>query len=196
MRNYTEIHKGQQFGRLEILDTTPVLKETRSGNWQKVIVCRCECGTIVYARRNNIVRGYTKSCGCIARESSGERGREMCLTLLRETNTKHGDAKLALEGDNGGRLYNVWKDMIKRCFNPNHSSYKYYGERGITVCQEWRDSYTAFKSWALDNGYRFDAPRFECTIDRIDVNGNYEPSNCRWVPMSVQSKNKRNSKAV
>lgn len=195
MGKHREIFIGQHFTRLEILDTTPVLKETRNGNWQKVIVCRCDCGKIVYVRRSNLVNGYTKSCGCLAKESSSERGRAMCQTLLREVNTKHGDAKYNDAGKRG-RLYDIWHDMKKRCQNPNHKAYKYYGGRGIVVCTEWSESYAAFKEWALLSGYDFNAKKFDCTLDRIDVNGNYEPSNCRWVPMSVQNKNKRNTKAV
>lgn len=80
--------------------------------------------------------------------------------------------------------------MKKRCDNPSSKSYKYYGGQGVTVCNEWKD-YTAFKEWALKNGYDEDAPKWKCTIDRINPFGNYEPSNCRWIPMSEQSKNKR-----
>lgn len=84
--------------------------------------------------------------------------------------------------------------MRHRCANSNDASYKYYGGRGITVCEEWGD-YERFRNWALANGYDPNAPQGECTIDRIDVNGNYEPSNCRWVDMKTQNANKRNTKS-
>ena len=88
------------------------------------------------------------------------------------------------------RLNNVWSGMKERCYNPNATNYGAYGARGITVCTEWRDSFQAFYDWAMENGYDTTAKRGECTLDRIDVNGNYEPNNCRWVSMKVQAVNK------
>lgn len=87
------------------------------------------------------------------------------------------------------RLYRIFYAMKTRCYNPHHKSYPIYGGRGITVCDEWRNNYDAFKEWALENGYNDDL-----TIDRIDANGNYEPMNCRWLTMQDQILNKRNSK--
>jgi hypothetical protein len=78
--------------------------------------------------------------------------------------------------------------MIDRCYNTHSRSYKDYGERGISICKEWRNDFMSFYNWALNNGYQEDL-----SIDRIDVNGNYEPSNCRWIPMAEQSKNRRNT---
>ena len=94
---------------------------------------------------------------------------------------KHGESKT--------RLYGVWGNMRFRCNNPNDDHYKYYGAKGIKVCKEW-DDFTAFRDWALANGYDENAPIGVCTIDRIDVNGNYEPSNCRWVDAKIQSQNR------
>ena len=81
------------------------------------------------------------------------------------------------------RLYNTWSCMRKRCYNPNDKRYKKYGGRGITICDEWLD-YDNFYEWAMANGYQDDL-----SIERIDVNGNYEPSNCTWIPMSKQGDN-------
>ena len=88
------------------------------------------------------------------------------------------------------RLYNVWKNMKVRCNNPNYKEYKYYGQRGISVCEDWNE-FNNFYEWAINNGYDENAKRGECTLDRIDTNKNYEPSNCRWVSMKIQANNRR-----
>lgn len=127
-------------------------------------LCQCDCGNQVTVEGHALVRGNNKSCGC----SHGE---------------KHG-----LSND---RLYSVWQTMKRRCDLPTSEKYKAYGGRGIKVCEEWASSFAAFRTWALENGYDYDAPYGVCTIDRIDVNGDYCPENCRWVDMATQSKNKR-----
>ena len=83
-------------------------------------------------------------------------------------------------------------NMKNRCYNNGSADYKYYGGRGIKICDEWLGDYRIFKEWALTHGYDEDAERGTCTIDRIDVNGDYEPDNCRWVSMSIQCQNRRN----
>lgn len=90
------------------------------------------------------------------------------------------------------RLYkSVWSSIIQRCTNPNYHHFYLYGGRGIKICDEWRYDYPAFRKWALENGYDPEAPYGKCTIDRIDVNGDYKPENCRFVTMLEQSHNKR-----
>lgn len=89
----------------------------------------------------------------------------------------------------------VGEIMKTRCYNPHSENYKNYGGRGIKICKEWLNDYTKFSKWAYLNGYNENAKKMECTIDRINVNGNYEPSNYRWVDMSVQNKNKRRRKS-
>ena len=130
------------------------------------VVCRCECGNIKIARATNVFYGGTKSCGCLPKEGN---------------NFKHGFRR---KGGKSERLYGVWKSMRERCNTVSCSSYKRYGARGIKVCEEW-NNYLAFKEWALNNGYVEGL-----TIDRINVNGDYEPSNCRWATLKVQANNK------
>ena len=86
------------------------------------------------------------------------------------------------------RLYSTWCRIKRKCYNPNDDHYKYYGARGIKVCDEWLNNPKAFYNWSMENGYQNNL-----TIDRIDVNGNYEPNNCRWVDMSTQVRNRRNT---
>ena len=89
------------------------------------------------------------------------------------------------------RLYSIWNAMKQRCYNPNKQGYKYYGARGIKVCEEWINDFNTFAQWAMINGYQEDAQAYMCTLDRIDYNGDYCPSNCRFVDMTIQNNNKR-----
>lgn len=128
--------------------------------------CRCDCGNIYFAVPYNLENGSEKSCGCLQREIS-------------ENAFSH------------DRLYSVWQNMKRRCYSPNNRNYHNYGGRGIVICDEWKNNYIAFKDWAYSSGYNEKAEFGECTIDRIDVNGNYEPKNCRWITNIEQQKNKR-----
>lgn len=127
--------------------------------------CRCDCGNEVIVTGIHLKNGHTVSCGKHA------------------TYIKHGLRNT--------RLYKVWLTMKSRCNNPNMRCYKHYGGRGISVCGEWENDFLSFHEWAMENGYDENAPFGICTLDRIDVNGNYEPSNCRWVDMKVQRSNQR-----
>lgn len=152
---------GQKFGKLTVIEYVGDSK------W----LCRCECGDYKIVRGKSLRNGSCKSCGCLIKEFNIKR------------NTTHNLSRT--------RLYRVYAHIKERCINKNCRDYKNYGGRGITICNEWLNDFMNFYDWAYDNGYNENAKKFECTIDRIDANGNYEPKNCRWVNQYIQNKNTR-----
>lgn len=160
---------GNRFGRLLVVSKSGKRNPTGSIYWE----CRCDCGTRLLVDGRGLRAGKQRSCGCLQREYA------------------HNQHNNLTHGGRNERLYRVWRGMLDRCYYPSHNRYDIYGGRGITVCDEWRTNYAAFRDWAMATGYDPEAPRGKCTIDRINVDGNYEPANCRWVDMKVQGKNKR-----
>lgn len=135
---------------------TAIKLSGRDSKGRLMWLCRCDCGNEKAIRATSLAQGLTKSCGCIY----------------------HMQSKT--------RLYGIWCHMIQRCEDQHSNNYRLYGERGISVCEEWRHDFMAFRAWSLENGYSE-----VLTIDRINTDGNYEPSNCRWATVSQQNSNRR-----
>lgn len=138
--------------------------------------CKCECGNDTIVAGCDLRSGKAISCGCY------KRGRAS------ELNKTHGMKKT--------RLYNVWARMKQRCINPKAPEYDNYGGRGIRVCCEWLDAPESFFDWAERTGYNSMAKRGECTLERLDVDGDYEPSNCKWATAVEQNNNRRNNRKL
>ena len=154
---------GRRYGELIVVAKLPK-EEWRKDN-HTLYDCLCSCGKHTIKTSNNLK--HAKSCGCFKGRKYG-----------RDIQTRH------------FRLYQIWQSMRRRCNSKKDVSYLNYGARGISVCKEW-DDFNAFMEWAYSNGYTDEATRKECTLDRINPNGNYEPSNCRWTNSGVQGINRR-----
>lgn len=152
--------EGKRFGRLE------VLKRTESKSKETLWLCKCDCGNYSKVFSSNLLKGHTKSCGCLKKEV--------------KTNLRHGFS--------GTSLNRVYCGIKRRCYIKTCKEYKYYGNRGIKMCDEWLNNPKTFYDWAINNGYKKGL-----SIERIDVNGKYEPNNCKWIERKEQSKNRRTS---
>lgn len=155
---------GKRFGRLT------VVRKTKNRNGLTMWLCKCDCGTEKEVRTTHLRSGASKSCGCHQYDHLKTRERNYPENIRIR------------------RLYYIWRNMLNRCKDKNNIGYKNYGGRGISVCEEWYN-YIQFANWALNNGYKDNL-----TIDRINNNGNYEPSNCKWSTIQEQHNNRRNSR--
>lgn len=167
--NFNDI-TGQKFGMLTVVKfLEPSERENKNRSW----LCKCDCGNYTQVNVSKLKNGHTQSCGC------------KVIAHISQVNRKYEHISK--------RLYSVYREMISRCTNPESHEYHNYGGRGISVCDEWSGEfgYDSFSKWALLNGYDEMAERGQCTLDRIDVDKNYEPSNCRWVSNDVQQNNRR-----
>lgn len=155
---------GKRFGKLVVIGRDHSFKHPKYTKW----ICKCDCGNEKSINRNSLVQGRTKSCGCESHK--GKKG----------INRTHGMSNT--------RIFGIWEKMRQRCKNQNDKYYSQYGGRGISVCMEWDSSFEKFYQWSVDNGYSDNL-----SIERIDVNGNYCPENCSWIPMSEQPRNRTNT---
>lgn len=160
---------GQRFGRLLVIEDTNKKDKYRNEIWKR----QCDCGNIVFKSSALLRSKHCNSCGCLQRELSAKR--------LSKRMKTHGYGTK-------DRLHRIWTSIHTRCYNKNDKTYKNYGGRGIKVCKEWQNDFMSFRNWSIANGYQENL-----TIDRIDVNGNYEPNNCRWITSFEQQSNKRNN---
>lgn len=157
---------GKQFGRL-----TVVSLDRTTQNGKRYWLCECECGNTKVVEGYKLRSGNTMSCGCLQNEVRGTYRKSHGMT-----NTK---------------LYTIWQNMKHRCNDSKNIMYKNYGGRGIRVCEEWMSGFEPFMEWAFDNGYVEGL-----SIERVDVNGNYEPCNCKWITKKEQYLNRTDSHKI
>lgn len=184
------INTGDKFGRLTIVCEL----EPRGKNNNRYFQCKCECGTERDFKIYRLTKGTTVSCGCFARELAVVTGKDAQINNLSKHNFKIGQIPPNfIDGDNNCKSENyyiarLWQGIKQRCYNTNEPTYKWYGSRGIKMYEPWINNRQLFKKWILDNlGHRPEG----YSIDRIDVNGHYEPDNLRWADKNTQIENRR-----
>lgn len=168
---------GQKFGRLTVIKLNHLkemynnkgLKNGHKTYW----LCKCECGNITVVRKDLLLNGSTKSCGCLKKEQDGK------------------NLNTTTHGLSYSRLNSIWRGIKKRCLNKHCKAFPKYGGKGVKIYPDWEKDFISFYNWSMANGYKDNL-----TIDRIDNNGNYEPSNCRWIDLKAQQRNRTNNKLI
>lgn len=158
---------GKRYGRLIVVSESQ-RHYSKGGHVARMWNCVCDCGNKKVLSTGNLNSGNTKSCGCLRSE------------MIIKKYTTHGKCHT--------RLYKIYSLMKDRCYNKSTKAYRYYGKKGVSICAEWLNDFISFYEWALKNGYRENL-----TIERINVNGDYEPDNCTWITQSEQVRNRTNT---
>lgn len=157
-----------KYKEMDKINGITILARAPNKKGRTMYYCLCHCGNLFKTSQSHLYDGHTTSCGCIHKINA---------SILFTTH-----------GKTGTRLRGIWNNMKTRCYNKHYYQYKDWGGRGVEICNEWLNDFQTFYEWAINNGYKENL-----SIDRIDVNGNYEPNNCRWVDTKTQANNKRNN---
>lgn len=170
-----QLQAGQKFNRLTIIKLDHIkeyIYPSGKKHNEEYYLCECKCKNKKIISKSEIVYSRTKSCGCLYKE------------------------KIIKHNLSYNKLFYIWHGIKKRCYNKNDTHYKDYGGRGIIVCDEWKNDIKSFYNWAISNGYKENEGRNILTIDRINNDGNYEPSNCRWTTQKEQMRNTRRNHLI
>lgn len=177
-----------------------VIKRVENNKLNKVCwLCKCECGNEIIVESQNLRTNHTKSCGCLNNEQRSKTGKEYGalngrINGIKQKNIpklKNRKYSQIPYDKTFKRIRGIYQSMIKRCYYKKATNYKNWGGRGIKVCEEWKNNFINFYNWAIENGFDESIPWYNCSIDRINNNGNYEPSNCRFATAKQQRNNQR-----
>lgn len=171
-KNGRYLKKYKDIAERKYFRLTAIKKVDRKNDHHAYWLCRCDCGNEIVVRKDSLESGHAKSCGCYLQE-------------------RYKDGHIRTHGESKTRLYHLWICIKDRCYNHNYRDYHNYGGRGITMCDEWKADYCAFRDWMVAQGYDEKKSGHYQSIDRIDVNKGYSPENCRLTIPVIQNYNKR-----